>query len=134
MVGFLIVAHGDLAFSLLATAKMIVGNVPCAEAVAFNPAEGVEDLEEHIDAALKKLDGSDWVLALTDLLGGSPANVLGKKVLLDKRIELLTGVNAPMLLEAVLSAEAVTRRELLEKSLEAGREGIVNLRAILEED
>lgn len=134
MTGILIATHGELALSLLALAKMIVGDIPGAEAVAFDPTEGVEDLEAHIDAALEKLKGSDWILALADLPGGSPANVLGKKVLHDDRIELLTGVNAPMLLEVALSVTACTRRELLEKAMQAGHEGIRNVRAMLEED
>ena len=134
MTGILIVSHGDTAPSLLALANMIVGEVPYAETVSFDPTEGMEDLEAHVDAALSKLQETDWVLALADIPGGSPANVLGKKVLQSGRIELLTGVNAPMLLEAVLSRAHCSREELLEKAFHAGREGIQDVRKLLEMD
>jgi PTS system mannose-specific IIA component len=99
MVGVVIVTHCHLAEELIAAAELVVGEqLKQFQPVSINPREGSEEIREKIIAAIRKVDGGQGVLILTDMYGGTPSNI-SLSFLEEKKIEVITGVNLPMLLK-----------------------------------
>jgi PTS system mannose-specific IIA component len=98
MVGIVVATHGQLAAELLRTAEGIVGPLPGATAISVDSATSVEEARARLATAIHKVgaDG-EGVLVLTDMFGGTPANLA--LTFLDEQIEVVTGVNLPMLLK-----------------------------------
>lgn len=101
MVGIIIVAHGSLAGALLNTSEQIAGKQEQIVALAFAPGEDVVELQLRIQEAIKQVDQSQGVLVLVDLLGGSPYNAAALVAMQQPGIEVVAGVNVPMLLEII---------------------------------
>lgn len=104
MIGIVVVAHGDFAYSLLRTAETIVGAQRALAGISFESTEGLEDLKKKMELAIKRVDLGKGILVLTDMLGGTTSIaclsfIHGKK---DKCIKVISGVNLPMILEAIL--------------------------------
>jgi PTS system mannose-specific IIA component len=98
MVGIIIVAHLRLGEELLAVAELILGKLKHFEAVSIDPTEGVEEIKDKISEAIRKVDRGKGVLILTDMFGGTPSNI-SLSFLEEWKIEVITGVNLPMLLK-----------------------------------
>ncbi len=97
MVGVVVATHGRLGEELLATCAAVCGPLDRARAVSLSADRPVEEGRAALGAAIRELDDGDGVLVLTDMFGGTPANLaLG---FLDGRVEVVTGVNLPMLLK-----------------------------------
>ena len=98
MVGLIVATHGRLAEELLRTAEAIVGPVERACTVSIDAQSAVEEARGRLATAIHKVgaDG-EGVLVLTDMFGGTPANLA--LTFLDEQIEVVTGVNLPMLLK-----------------------------------
>lgn len=127
MVGILIVTHGRLGEFLLDTAKMLVSETKLVRTVSFLPGQGVEDLEQDVSETLKEMHASDGTLCLVDIPGGSPARVLGSLLLENTHLELLTGVNLPMLVEALMMRNNMALRDLAKHVTTSGCQGIVDM-------
>ena len=97
-VGVVVVTHGQLATELLNAAEMIVGDLPRFTAVSIGWHDEVTVARGVIDAAIARVDSAAGVLVLTDMFGGTPSN-LGLSFLQAGRVELVTGVNLPMLIK-----------------------------------
>lgn len=97
MIGVVLCTHRTLAHALIETAEMIVGPFPKIQAVAVNPGDGQDAILELLRAAIDEVDEGDGVLLLVDMFGGTPSNL--SLSFLDDRVEVLTGVNLPMLLK-----------------------------------
>jgi PTS system mannose-specific IIA component len=97
MIGVVIVTHGNLAEELLATAEMIAGPMPKTKAVGVHPRDKMEYIREAIESAIKDVNEGQGVLVLTDMFGGTPCNV-GLTFIEEGKVEVLSGVNLPMLL------------------------------------
>jgi len=93
-----VVTHGHLAIELLNAAEMIVGDLPQFTAVSIGWHDDVNDAREEIERAIERVRGDKGVLLLTDMFGGTPSN-LGMTFLEKDRIEVITGVNLPMLIK-----------------------------------
>lgn len=99
MVGVVVVTHCHLAEELIAAAKLVVGeDLKQFQPVSITPSEGSEQIREKIVAAIRKVDGGQGILILTDMYGGTPSNI-SLSFLEEKRVEVITGVNLPMLLK-----------------------------------
>ena len=98
MIGVVVVTHGQLANELLNAAEMIVGDLPQFTAVSIGWHDDVNDAREEILQAIERVRGEEGVLLLTDMFGGTPSN-LGMTFLEKDRIEVITGVNLPMLIK-----------------------------------
>jgi PTS system mannose-specific IIA component len=97
MIGVVIATHGRLAEEILACAQGIVGPLPRARAVSVSSSAPLDEAREAIAAAIREVGEGDGVLVLTDMLGGTPANLtLG---FLGDAVDVVTGVNLPMLLK-----------------------------------
>jgi len=97
-VGVVIVTHYGLGQEFLQALRLIVPEAPEFHAVAIEPNQTVDAMRRAIDAALRAADQGQGVLVLTDMFGGTPAN-LGVTFLDDNRVEVITGVNLPMLIK-----------------------------------
>ena len=98
MIGVVVVTHGQLARELLNAAEAIVGDLPKFSAVSIGWHDDVEDAREEIRHAVQALQDGTGVLLLTDMFGGTPSN-LGMTFLEPSLVEVVTGVNLPMLIK-----------------------------------
>ena len=98
MIGAVIVTHGQLANELVSAAEMIVGEINHITAVSIGWHDEVNDAREDISQAIERVRGEEGVLLLTDMFGGTPSN-LGMTFLETDRLEVITGVNLPMLIK-----------------------------------
>jgi len=98
MIGTLVITHGTLADELIRATVMIKGEQKGILAVSVDAKKGLNEIKKEITGALKKVDQGAGVLILTDLFGGTPSNI-SLSFLQDKKIEVVTGVNLPMLLK-----------------------------------
>ncbi len=98
MIGVVVVTHGQLATELVNAAEMIVGDLPRLTAVSIGWHDDVNDAREDIAQAIERVRGESGVLVLTDMFGGTPSN-LGMTFLEKDRVEVITGVNLPMLIK-----------------------------------
>ena len=98
MIGVVVITHGQLAVELVNAAEMIVGDLPQFTAVSMGWHDEMDDAREDIEQAIERVRGDAGVLLLTDMFGGTPSN-LGLTFLETNRVEVITGVNLPMLLK-----------------------------------
>jgi PTS system mannose-specific IIA component len=98
VIGVVVVTHGQLATELVNAAEMIVGDLPQFTAVSIGWHDDVNDAREDIAQAVDRVRGEEGVLLLTDMFGGTPSN-LGMTFLEKDRLEVITGVNLPMLIK-----------------------------------
>jgi PTS system mannose-specific IIA component len=124
MVGIVIVTHGDLGTEFLRTAEEIVGKLPRVEAVSIQATEKVERARKKIEAVVQRVDDGSGVLILTDLFGGTPSNLV-LSYLETGRVEVVTGVNLPMLMKLPSWREEPNLRALAEKLAKYGQRNIL---------
>jgi PTS system mannose-specific IIA component len=98
MIGVVVVTHGQLATELVNAAEMIVGVLPQFTAVSIGWHDDVNDARGDIAQAIERVRGDEGVLLLTDMFGGTPSN-LGMTFLETDKLEVITGVNLPMLIK-----------------------------------
>jgi PTS system mannose-specific IIA component len=98
MVGVLIITHGNLGYELIRSAELIKGRMDGVLAISVDPTKGVEELKKEISSSIKKVNKGKGVLILTDLFGGTPSN-LSLSFLKEGKLEVISGVNLPMLLK-----------------------------------
>ncbi len=96
--GVVVVTHGQLAHELVNAAEMIAGQQMRFEAVALGWHDDPNAARDQIAAAVSRVGGRGGVLILTDMFGGTPSN-LGITFLEDDKVEVITGVNLPMLVK-----------------------------------
>jgi PTS system mannose-specific IIA component len=118
-----VVTHGQLATELLNAAEMIVGDLPGVQAVSIGWHDDVTVARAAIAAAIAKVDTGAGVLLLTDMFGGTPSN-LGLAFLEANRVEVVTGVNLPMLIRLAKGAEGADLREQARRLCDHGRAAI----------
>ena len=124
MVGLVVATHGNLGTELLVSAQMIIGPVRNAKAVSITQDSSMEDIRDAIAAAVSEVgtDGNG-VIIVTDMFGGTPANV-SMTFLEPQLVEVLTGVNLPVLLKFFNSQENLALDELAEILKSYGQQSI----------
>lgn len=127
MVGLVIASHGHLADELLATAALIVGAVPAAATCNVTPGASPAHIQQQLLDAVNTVESGDGVIVLTDLLGGTPCNQ-SLSICQQANIEVLTGVNLPMVLKANSLREAP--HSLHELARELAQYGQSNIRCV----
>ena len=123
MIGVVVVTHGQLAIELVNAAETIVGDLASFAAVSIGWHEDVQDAREEIATAIGRVQGPDGVLIATDMFGGTPSN-LGITFLEPNRVEVVTGVNLPMLIKAASLRERQDLTEVARLLREHGRNAI----------
>src|SRR5438067_2377460 len=119
-VGVVVVTHGQLATELLNATEMIVGELPHFTSVSIGWHDDVEIAREGIERAIQKVDTGQGVLVLTDRFGGTPSN-LGLSFLEAGRVEVITGVNLPILIKLAKSHGGQNIQTLAREMCEHGR-------------
>ena len=130
-VGVVVVTHGQLATELVNSAEMIVGDLPSFAAVSIGWHDDVEHAKEEIGRAIARVRGSmgekpeespPGVLVLTDMFGGTPANLAVTFV--SEHVEVITGVNLPMLIKLARPQRQTELLTLAREMREDGRNAI----------
>lgn len=132
MVEIVLISHGPLADALAETARMIVGEVRRIRPISLTPDAGPEHVAATLQALISDAPRQTQFLVLMDLFGGSPSTATAQVMAKDPRIEIVTGVNLPMLLEVMVSAGNRSLRELATLAQEKGKEGIIDVRRALQ--
>ena len=99
MVGLVVATHGRLAEELVSTAEGIVGKLPAVATCLVEPGASLDDIREKVRAAVRSVDTGEGVIVFSDLCGGTPCT-LALTLSRQLDLEVLTGVNLPMLLKA----------------------------------
>ena len=133
MIGIVVVTHGRLAEELVNAAQAIVGTIPRIEAVSIGWSDDVTVAKDAIARALQAAGGSEaapeGVLILTDMFGGTPTNL--SLPFLSPTVEIVTGVNLPMLIKLTQSREG-SLREIARMVRDQGQEAIYVATDLLE--
>ncbi|MWP61947.1 PTS sugar transporter subunit IIA [Gilliamella sp. Pas-s25] len=126
MIAVLVSTHGSTANSMIETAEMICGKQSQCEAVPFLMGQSLDDFQQQIEQKLEELTReSSNVLCFVDLKGGTPFNSLAKLVVNYPSINIVTGVNIPMLLTTfMLRDDEKNLNNLLPQIIEASVQGI----------
>lgn len=130
MFGVVICAHGKLAHEFVNTVEFITGTRDQIKAVAIDHELDVESARGLIDTAIRSVDTGDGVIVCTDLFGGTPSN-LCLSFLDDHKIEIIAGVNLPILLKAVSLREKLDLKQMVEVLRDYGKNNIFNARDLL---
>ena len=125
-----IVTHGHLAGELLAAAEMIVGPISHIAAVSIGWHDDVDAARDEVQRAITRVSQGAGVLLLTDMFGGTPTNI-ASMFLEEGVIEVVTGVNLPMVIKLATSAGEETLAEIAPKIRDQGRQGIYLASALL---
>jgi PTS system mannose-specific IIA component len=123
MIGVVVVTHGQLAVELVNAAETIVGDLPTFTAVSIGWHEDVQDARNDIAAAIARVQSAEGVLIATDMFGGTPAN-LGITFLEANKVEVITGVNLPMLIKAANLRDESNLTEVARSLKEHGKNAI----------
>ncbi len=124
VIGVVVVTHGRLATELVNAAEMIVGELPRFAAVSIGWHDDVDAAREEIARAIARVTGRQGVLLLTDMFGGTPSNLALTFHAVGK-VEVLTGVNLPMLIKlAGLRESAADLLAVAREMREHGRHAI----------
>ena len=123
MIGVVVVAHFKLAREMVAATELIVGPQEQFTYVDIFPDEDVEQIKGRVTAALKHVNAGEGVLILTDMFGGTPSNI-SLSFLEEGRVEVVTGVNLPMLIKLVTYRRDRALPELSEFIANYGKKNI----------
>lgn len=123
MIGVVIVSHYRLADELLQAVRLIVGDVENFRAIGLDPEISPEDMRTRIDKTLREIDSGGGVLVLTDMFGGTPSN-LCLSFLEEGRVEVVSGVNLPMLVKLARVKTDLSVAEAAKLAQETGRRNI----------
>jgi len=128
MIGIVLISHGNFAEGLLDAAEMITGEAEKIACIGLQPMDDVDQLVDRIQDAVDQVNDGDGVLLLVDLFGASPFNA-GGRLFLEKKdhLELVTGMNLPMLVELLVAREELNLDDASQMVLQAGVSGISRL-------
>ena len=133
MIGLLIITHCDLCKELLNAAEFIVGRLEAVETISINQTSDSEEIRKIIEEKIKILDRGQGVIILTDMFGGTPSNI-SLAFLKEEMVEVLTGVNLPMIIAISQNRSDMKLSELAEKAREAGAKSISLAGKLLESE
>jgi len=126
MVGILLVTHGDIGLALLRSSKQILGkepdNIVC---ISINSNNDISSCKKIIQEKLIDLDNGEGVLIMSDMYGATPTNIL-KKIIYSNKYEVITGINLPMLMQA-LTSRNLSLNDLTKICLKYGKQNIFNV-------
>lgn len=131
MIGIVVVTHSALADEFLMATQQIVGTVEGIEPISIDPSDPIEEVEKRIKKGIKKVDAGKGVLILTDMFGGTPSNI-SLSFQEKGKVEIVTGVNLPMLIKLSTLREEQTLDELASFIKSYGQKNIHLASEILE--
>ena len=123
MIGLVLVTHGRLAAEFVTALEHVVGPQEAVEAICIGPDDDMEGRRKDIAEAVGRVDGGQGVIILTDLFGGTPSN-LAISLMKSDKIEVIAGVNLPMLIRLDGARKTMDVRGAVAAAREAGRKYI----------
>ena len=120
MIGMILVTHGHLAEQFVEAMEHVVGPQEAVATVCIGPNDDMEQRREEIASAIGTVDSGNGVIILTDLFGGTPSN-LAISLLEAGRVEVIAGINLPMLIRLAGARKAMSVVEAVEAAQTAGR-------------
>ena len=130
MIGVVLVTHGRLAVEFRSALEHVVGPQSQIEAITIDPEDDVEERRRDIIAAVKRVDSGDGVAILTDMFGGTPSN-LAISVMSQPKVEVLAGINLPMLVKLAKVRDECPLAEAVAAAQEAGRKYVTIANRVL---
>ena len=123
MIGLVLVTHGNLALEFISAMQHVVGKQENVEAVCIGPEDDMEMRRAEILDKVSKVDSGSGVVVLTDMFGGTPSN-LAISIMDRANVEILAGMNLPMLIKIASLRKDKTIKETVEGAQEAGKKYI----------
>ncbi|WP_137388410.1 PTS sugar transporter subunit IIA [Rhodoligotrophos defluvii] len=123
MIGLVLVTHGRLAAEFRAAMEHVVGPQQQVEAISIGPDDDMEQRRADILAAVGRVDSGQGVILLTDMFGGTPSN-LAISTMQSTNVEVIAGVNLPMLIKLARVRAELPIAEAVEQAQDAGRKYI----------
>lgn len=123
MIGVLITTHGSLGNELIKAAELIKGKLEGVSSISVDQKKAMEEIKKEISSSIKKLDRGQGVLILTDLFGGTPSNI-SLSFLKEGELEVVTGVNLPMMLKLYDKRQEMNLKEFAFYIKDYGRKNI----------
>ncbi|MCP4330428.1 MAG: PTS sugar transporter subunit IIA [Alphaproteobacteria bacterium] len=133
MIGMVLVTHGRLAEEFIAALEHVVGPQERVAAICIGPDDDMEKRRKDILDSIETVDGGDGVVLLTDMFGGTPSN-LAISVMENANVEVIAGINLPMLIKLASAREAGDLAKAAAEAQEAGRKYINIASSLLQED
>ncbi|MEL7217689.1 MAG: PTS sugar transporter subunit IIA [Pseudomonadota bacterium] len=133
MIGLILVTHGRLADQFVQAMEHVVGPQQGVATVCIGPNDDMEQRRAEIAAAIEQVDSDSGVIILTDLFGGTPSN-LAISLLETGRVEVIAGINLPMLIRLAGARKSMTVVEAVEAAQKAGRNYITVASELLGHD
>lgn len=130
MIGLVIVTHGDLAIELKRATEHVVGPQEAIDTICIGPDDDIERRRDDIRKSVETVDSGQGVILLTDMFGGTPSN-LAISMLREDKVEVLAGVNLPMLIKLAEARRTASLSEASQKAKEAGQRYIAIASRIL---
>lgn len=134
MIGIVVVTHCKLAKELIAAVKFVLSSDPSTkiEGVCLDPDREYETFKQDIKNAIRKVKQKEGALLVTDMFGGTPSNI-SLTFLEENKVEVVSGVNLPMLLKLATLPSKTTLKEAVKIAETAGRENIITASKLLSE-
>jgi PTS system mannose-specific IIA component len=120
MIGMILVTHGNLAEEFVNAMQHVVGRQDAVATVCIGPNDDMERRRREIALAIKQVDSGDGAIILTDLFGGTPSN-LAISLMQAGKVEVIAGINLPMLIRLAKARECMPVREAAIAARDAGR-------------
>ena len=122
-IGGVIITHGQLANELVAATEAVVGDLTHIRAVSIGWHDDVEIAKQEISRAISEVESGVGVLLLTDMFGGTPTNIAAM-FLEEGKVEVVTGVNLPMVIKLATATAGSSLSELARTVQDQGKESI----------
>lgn len=130
-IGGVIVSHGQLANELLAAAETVIGEIGHVTAVSIGWHDDVDMARSEVERAIKSVSKGSGVVVMTDMFGGTPTNIAAMFIA-PGEVELVTGVNLPMVIKLASNTKEISLEELARDVEEQGKNSIYRTSALLE--
>lgn len=130
-IGGVVVSHGQLANELLSAAETVVGDISHVTAVSIGWHDDVDLAKDQVERAIASVSQGVGVLVLTDMFGGTPTNIAAM-FLKDGEVEIVTGVNLPMVIKLASNTKEIGLKDLAREVEEQGKQSIYRTGALLE--
>ncbi|WP_300351446.1 PTS sugar transporter subunit IIA [Clostridium sp.] len=132
MIGVILVTHGGMASGIFDAVEMICGEQEKFEVVSLQRGQDAESLGKEVSEKIEKMNDGDGVVILVDLLGATPMNQSALNLFKWDNVEVITGVNLPMVVTATMERDSFNDiKELVDKIKSDGKESICSVREVL---
>ncbi|MDM0470469.1 PTS sugar transporter subunit IIA [Clostridium perfringens] len=132
MIGVLVATHGEMANGIFDTIDMICGTQENFNIVSLKRGQDAESFGEELGERINELNSGDGVIVLVDLLGATPMNQSALNLYKSDKVEVITGVNLPMVVTATMERDCFSDiKELVEKIKNDGKDSVCSVRELL---